>query len=140
MAKFQDLNDSMGWGFKGKYRFFRAHTLRKFHASNIGLTSEYVDALQGRAKDEVHETYIKTNPKDTLVALKDVPLSLNQVREDANKNLNSSLGTIENNGNLDKNMTTIINVLSKILEKNIQVQLPPQTRSDLDILMSGGMI
>ena len=83
---------------------------------------------------------IKTNPKDTLVALKDIPLSLNQVREDTNRNLNSSLGSIENNGNLDKNMTTIIDVLSKILEKNVQVQLPPQTRSDLDILMSGGMI
>lgn len=64
LSKFQELNDSMGWGFKGKYRFFRAHTLRKFHASNIGLTSEYVDALQGRAKNEVHETYIKTNPKE----------------------------------------------------------------------------
>ena len=83
---------------------------------------------------------IKTNPKDTLVALKDIPMSLNQVREDTNRNLNSSLGTIENNGNLDKNMTTIIDVLSKILEKDVQIQLPPQTRTDLDMLMSGGMI
>ena len=31
----------MKWGFKGKYRFFRSHTLRKFHASNIGLSAEY---------------------------------------------------------------------------------------------------
>ena len=60
---FQEINDNMNWGFKGKYRFFRTHTLRKFHASNIGLSAEYVDALQGRSKNEVHETYIKTNPK-----------------------------------------------------------------------------
>ena len=60
---FQEINDNMNWGFKGKYRFFRTHTLRKFHASNIGLAAEYVDALQGRSKNEVHETYIKTNPK-----------------------------------------------------------------------------
>ena len=53
----------MDWGFKGKYRFFRSHTLRKFHASNIGLSVEYIDSLQGRSKNEVHETYIKTNPK-----------------------------------------------------------------------------
>ena len=52
----------MKWGFKGKYRFFRSHSLRKFHASNIGLSAEYVDALQGRSKNEIHETYIKTNP------------------------------------------------------------------------------
>ena len=62
ISKFQEINDYMKWGFKGKYRFFRSHTLRKFHASNIGLAAEYVDALQGRSKSSVHETYIKTNP------------------------------------------------------------------------------
>jgi hypothetical protein len=53
----------MNWGFKGKYRFFRSHALRKFHASNIGLSAEYIDALQGRSKNEIHATYIKTNPE-----------------------------------------------------------------------------
>lgn len=62
LNKFQEINDKMGWGFKGKYRFFRAHTLRKFHASNIGLAAEYIDELQGRSKNYVHATYIKTNP------------------------------------------------------------------------------
>ena len=62
-SKFQEINDNMKWGFKGKYRFFRSHSLRKFHASNIGLSSEYIDALQGRSKSDVHETYIKTNPQ-----------------------------------------------------------------------------
>lgn len=61
-SKFQDINDKMKWGFKGKYRFFRSHTLRKFHASNIGLSVDYVDSLQGRSKNEIHEAYIKTNP------------------------------------------------------------------------------
>ena len=63
MKKFQIINDQMGWGFKGNYRFFRTHTLRKFHASNIQLVAEYIDALQGRSKNSVHETYIKTNPE-----------------------------------------------------------------------------
>ena len=63
LNKFQQINDKMGWGFKGKYRFFRSHTLRKFHASNIGLSAEYIDELQGRSKNYVHDTYIKTNPK-----------------------------------------------------------------------------
>ena len=63
LNKFQEINDRMGWGFKGKYRFFRAHTLRKFHASNIGLSAEYIDELQGRSKNYVHATYIKPNPE-----------------------------------------------------------------------------
>lgn len=63
LLRFQEINDSMGWGFKGKYRFFRSHALRKFHASNIGLSAEDVDSLQGRSKNMVHETYIKVNPR-----------------------------------------------------------------------------
>ncbi len=62
IKKFEYINDYMGWGFKGHYRFFRSHALRKFHASNIGLPTEYIDALQGRSKNNIHETYIKTNP------------------------------------------------------------------------------
>lgn len=64
LSKFQQINDMMGWGIKGNFRFFRSHTLRKFHASNIGLSAEYIDALQGRRKTTTHETYIKTNPQE----------------------------------------------------------------------------
>ena len=110
-------------------------------------TSKYEEWRNAKYDDVVNDaiirtdgSIIKTNPKDTLVALKDIPQSINQVREDTNKTLNSSLGSIENNGNLEKNMLTIIDVLSKILEKNVQIQLPPQTRNDIDMLMSGGMI
>ena len=63
LTRFQEINDYFDWGFKGKYRFFRSHTLRKFNASNIGLSSEYIDLIQGRGKDEIYTTYIKTNPK-----------------------------------------------------------------------------
>lgn len=62
LTRFQEINDENGWGFKGKYRFFRSHALRKFHASNIGISAEYIDALQGRSKNQIHSTYIKTNP------------------------------------------------------------------------------
>ena len=63
MYNFKKVNDRLGMGFVGNYRFFRSHSLRKFHASNIGLSADYVDELQGRAKTKVHEAYIKTNPK-----------------------------------------------------------------------------
>jgi len=63
-TKFREINDSNNWGFKGNYRFFRPHVLRKFHASNINLSSEVVDELQGRGKSEVHDAYIKTKPEE----------------------------------------------------------------------------
>ena len=59
---FKKVNDKLGLGFVGRYRLFRSHSLRKYHASNIGLSNECIDALQGRAKTKVHEAYIKTNP------------------------------------------------------------------------------
>lgn len=98
--------------------------------------SEKVDDAIIRADGSV----IKTNPKDTLVALKDIPLSMEQIRSDTTKNLNSSLNTLESDKNLENKLMTIIEVLSKILAKDVQVNLPPQTRSDLDIIMNGGMI
>jgi len=62
-TRFREINDSNKWGFRGKYRFFRPHALRKFHASNIDLSSEIVDELQGRGKSEVHDAYIKSKPE-----------------------------------------------------------------------------
>ena len=63
-AKFREINDSNGRGFRGRYRFFRPHALRKFHTSNINLSAETDDELQGRDKSEVHDAYIKTRPED----------------------------------------------------------------------------
>lgn len=65
MKKFQILNDEKGWGFVGPYRRFRTHTLRKFHASNLGCSAEIVDMLEGRSRNKMHATYIKQNPEKT---------------------------------------------------------------------------
>lgn len=59
---FKKVNDKLDMGFVGRYRFFRSHALRKFHASNIGLSAVIVDELQGRGKSKVREAYMKTNP------------------------------------------------------------------------------
>ena len=64
LTRFQVLNDSFDWGFRGKYRLFRSHTLRKFNASNIGMVTEDIDAIQGRSKNTVHEAYIKVKPEE----------------------------------------------------------------------------
>ena len=64
ITSFQAINDHFMWGFVGNYRLFRSHTLRKFNASNLGCNAEFIDAIQGRSRNVVHETYIKHNPKE----------------------------------------------------------------------------
>ena len=64
LTRYQELNDYFDWGFKGKFRMFRSHTLRKFNASNIGMATEDIDAIQGRSKNVVHEAYIKVKPEE----------------------------------------------------------------------------
>ena len=63
LTRYQEINDYFKWGRKGKFRFFRSHVLRKWNASNIQMTSEDIDNIQGRAKDVVHEAYIKVKPE-----------------------------------------------------------------------------
>ena len=38
--------------------------LNDLKTSNIGLSEDNIDLLQGRSRDSVHETYIKTNPSE----------------------------------------------------------------------------
>lgn len=95
ISKFQYINDKMKWGFKGKYRFFRTHTLRKFHASNIGLSTDYIDALQGRSKNQIHEAYIKINPQN----LKEIYMSKMKnvmIFEKEHENVNQEFNIIIN--------------------------------------------
>lgn len=61
---FTRINDELNFGFKGPFRFLRPHSIRKFHASNIGLSEDNIDLLQGRSREKIHETYIKTNPEE----------------------------------------------------------------------------
>ena len=106
LARFQEINDSMGWGFKGKYRFFRSHTLRKFHASNIGLSAEYIDELQGRSKTMVHATYIKPNPD-----------ALKKIYKSAMKNV--MIGEVETPDVQHQEFTIVINIFLSGKEYNI---------------------
>lgn len=59
--RFSRINEDMGYGKVKYYDKFRSHTLRKFNASNLTLSSEQIDLIQGRGKTKLHETYIKTN-------------------------------------------------------------------------------
>lgn len=63
LIRFQEINDKNNWGYKGKYRFFRSHVLRKYNASNLPLTAEDIDNIQGRSRTDVHEAYIKIRPE-----------------------------------------------------------------------------
>ena len=110
-----------------------------------GLSGNGFEAYRNKKYDEVDDaiiktngSIIKTNPKDTLVALKDIPLSTSEVA----KKVNSSIETNSNmtNVNIESRLDKMINILTRLLDKNIQINMPQQTRYDLDMIMSGGMI
>lgn len=64
---FQRVNDRLGLGKIGKYRRFRSHMLRKFHASalyNDGMSIDNVNDLQGKAKNKTDQAYFMINPED----------------------------------------------------------------------------
>jgi hypothetical protein len=59
---FMRINKDNIWGKVGYYGFFRSHSLRKFHATAIEDKS-LADALQGRRRDSITESYYKLNPE-----------------------------------------------------------------------------
>ena len=64
---FERINDDLNLGWKGNFRRFRSHMLRKFHASalyNDGMIRDNVNDLQGKAKNKTDDGYFMTNPED----------------------------------------------------------------------------
>ena len=67
VQSFEMINDTLSLGRVGRYRRFRSHMLRKFHASalyNDGMSIDKVNDLQGKAKNKSDVAYFMTNPDD----------------------------------------------------------------------------
>lgn len=63
---FATLNERLMLGKKGSFNRFRPHMIRKFNASclhNDGMSIDYIDALQGRVRSSVHQSYFFDNPE-----------------------------------------------------------------------------
>ena len=66
-TNFKNINDDLSLGKVGKYRRFRCHMLRKFHASSLynaknNLSLEEIDSSQGRSKNITHSSYFMEDP------------------------------------------------------------------------------
>lgn len=62
---FKELNDKFELGKVSGYNKVRSHMFRKFNASNLyddGMSIEDIDSIQGRGKDNTHQSYFKDNP------------------------------------------------------------------------------
>ena len=63
---FRHINDTLGLGrLSNGNRRFTSHMLRKFHSTSLWnekVSTEIVDALQGRGKDQTHSSYFYENP------------------------------------------------------------------------------
>jgi len=65
-AQFRRINDRLNFGYVGQYRFFHAHSLRKYFATNLlkaDLDPMIIDFLSGRSISKVHEAYFKADPQ-----------------------------------------------------------------------------
>lgn len=73
---------------------------------------------------------IQTSRDDTLIATKNIP-SIN--------GKNSATGAFVG-GSVEAKLDTMISLLKKLLDKEINVSMPPQTARELDLLISGVML
>ena len=63
---FSRTNEKLNLGKAGTFNRFRSHNLRKFHASSLynhGMSMEYVNELQGKAKNKTDSCYFMVNPE-----------------------------------------------------------------------------
>lgn len=86
---------------------------------------------------------VQTDPQDTLVALKNIPNSMSQVQSELARTTRDSINGIGGgsfSSEIENKLNDIANILNQILSKDVQVNLPQQTRYDLDLVMSGGLV
>lgn len=64
-SHFRRANDKLGFGFRGQYRYFHAHALRKFFATELlraDMDSIIINFLSGRSINRTQEAYFKADP------------------------------------------------------------------------------
>ena len=86
---------------------------------------------------------VRTSPKDTIIATKNIPYNLDDVRVNSSKELNQNLSeffTSGGNGSLSQKLDRMISLMGQFVDKQISVELPPQNRADLELLMAGGAL
>ena len=62
---FEEINDKLNLGYKGPFRRFRSHMLRKFHASSLkrdGLSIDDINSMQGKSRNNTDEAYFYDDP------------------------------------------------------------------------------
>jgi len=77
---------------------------------------------------------IRTSPEDNIIATKNKPMLNEAISHTASESVTL------NTGSLEKKLDVMITILSKILEKDTTIALPPQTVYDLDRIMKGSML
>ena len=86
---------------------------------------------------------VRTSPNDTIIATKNIPYNLDDVRVNSSKELNQNLSeffTSGGNGSLSQKLDRMISLMGQFVDKQISVELPPQNRADLELLMAGGAL
>ncbi|MDR0912697.1 MAG: integrase [Methanobrevibacter sp.] len=115
---FMQINNLNKWGKVGFYGFFHSHALRKFHATIIEDKS-LADALQGRKRDTITESYYKQNPKRIKEKYLEILPKLRIFPE--NTSSNSYIELKIENDKLNKRITNLEKKIEFIFKNNIKL-------------------
>ena len=81
-------------------------------------------------------TVIKTNVNDTLVAMKDIDSSIKGLMNDNVKQEFKTINRTTNETINNVQLNTVVKLLQQIADKNLNVQLPKQTMSDVSLTLA----
>lgn len=118
---FKKVNEKLKLGKVGGYNRFRAHMLRKFHATSLysenGLDMDRIDALQGRGKNNTRSAYFIDNPsvlkKDYISAMDNILIfdEINTIDDEATKELKNLENEVNNLKKDKENSKEILDAL-----------------------------
>lgn len=101
------------------------------------------DVEEANVNDAIIRTdgsIIHTDPDDNIIATKNNPANISMIKNETQERLRRETSSLSNN-NLEKKIDTLIDILGKILNKEPpKLVSPAQTRVDLDLIMSGGIL
>lgn len=117
---YKNINNDLKLGSAGPgYRRLRPHMLRKYHASHLKdhIGMDYVDALQGRGKSNVRESYFYENPR----MLREIFIeNMQYVTINNEKYENKTL--TEENSLLHQNLDELKNNVNQLEQENRQIK------------------
>ena len=119
--------------------FIKTHSIDKNFATKLqairSATIEDVDDAIIKSDG----TIIRTSVDDNIIATKNVPRNIDDIRSQSTKNIGNEFASVNYTNKVEDKLNKMIDLLAQIVKKDLVVNLPPSTRSDIELLVNGIM-